>query len=756
MRIKEFWITHYGPLPDRGKIYLSDFNLIYGVNETGKTLTLEALIKLLLGKNVKDFKNINRVEQEVDGYAIIETEEEKKLGRKIHLDDIFPVTAGECRNIFIIRNSDLSIESEASFYTEVTNRLTGLQTDRINHLRQKILEISELTPGEDFSNRKEDGHLKARMEDAYTLLEDIESLKREIEEERIEELEREWIRLFDKIKTKEVLRGKLEEARKRVVYESAASALNKIDDGRKALEDLATFSDEDFTKWRDAEREIKRAEIKFIEINKILKESESRIKIIEDELKEKENEFKITKNKKEKIDILRSRLTDLKNRQIETLSESAFTLVNQQSFLVVSVMLAISILGLILKQIPVFTILTCVFGACFFVFMVLLLKSKRSKALFRKIFEELRIDLAELGIKGERIEDFLGGVEKFSLNFGEREGDINMKKVEAGTLKNRIKELRGKIIPELNEKTEKNTEIIQEIESSTFVDSIKEFSEKLAKKEKIEREIEKEERVLDEILGKENHREKIMELKPFKEKSKDVEFNEKEYDYLSKEISSSREKLGESEGKLNILSEKFKEIGKKANNILGEKDLRCHGSTDLDNIKKKVQTFINGKEIAKEDAIVSLGILEEIANEEKTKIGEQFGEESPVSKYFSEMTDGLYTNVEFNEKTEKIEVTRSDGTKLPPWKLSGGTYDQLYFSIRLALGEKLLGGEKGFFILDDPFIKASQNRLVVLIGMLKNLSESGWQIIYFSAKEEVREIIEKDGKVKFIELESIL
>jgi len=331
-----------------------------------------------------------------------------------------------------------------------------------------------------------------------------------------------------------------------------------------------------------------------------------------------------------------------------------------------------------------------------------------------------------------------------------------MKKVEAGTLKNRIKELRGKIIPELNEKTEKNTEIIQEIESSTFVDSIKEFSEKLAKKEKIEREIEKEERVLDEILGKENHREKIMELKPFKEKSKDVEFNEKEYDYLSKEISSSREKLGESEGKLNILSEKFKEIGKKANNILGEKDLRCHGSTDLDNIKKKVQTFINGKEIAKEDAIVSLGILEEIANEEKTKIGEQFGEESPVSKYFSEMTDGLYTNVEFNEKTEKIEVTRSDGTKLPPWKLSGGTYDQLYFSIRLALGEKLLGGEKGFFILDDPFIKASQNRLVVLIGMLKNLSESGWQIIYFSAKEEVREIIEKDGKVKFIELESIL
>jgi uncharacterized protein YhaN len=757
MKIKEFLITHYGPLPDRGKIHLSDFNLIYGVNETGKTLTLEALIKLLLGKNIKDFKNINRVDQEVDGYVIIETKEDnKKLGRKTHLDDILPITSRECRNLFIIRNSDLSIEPEASFYSQVTNRLTGLQTNRINHLREKILEISELTPGGDFSNRKEDGHLKTRMEESARLLEDIKSLRNEVEEGQIEELERKWICLFDEIKAKEVLKVKFEEARKRVFYESAASALGKIDEGRKALKDLSAFSEEDFIKWRDAEREIKRVGIKAIEVNKVLAESESQIKTIEDALKEQENEFKISKNKKEKIDVLRPQLTNLKNRQIEISSESTFTLVNQQSFLVISIMLGLSILGLILKQTPVFTILTGVFGVCFFVFMGLQLKSKSSKTSFGKHFAELRLDLAGLGIKGESIEDFLSEVETFSLKFGEREGDINIKKVEVGTLKNKTRELREKIIPELNKKTEKNAEFIRKIKAATFVDSLKEFSENLEKKEKLEREIEKEERVLEEILGEKDRKEKIKELKVFKDKSKDIEFNEKEYDILSKEISSAREKLGESEGKLNILSERFKEIERKANNIFGKTDLRCHGVRDLENIEKKVRTFIKEKETAREDATVSLGILQEIANEEKTKIREQFGQKSPISKYFSKVTGGLYTSVEFEEKEEKIIVVRKDETTLLPHQLSGGTYDQLYFSIRRALGEKLLEGEKGFFILDDPFIKASHDRLEILIEMLKDISKSNWQVIYFSAKEEIREILGKDKEVTLIELESVL
>jgi exonuclease SbcC len=757
MKIEEFRITRYGPLPDRGKISLGDFNLFYGVNETGKTLTLEALIKLLLGKKIKDFQNIDRVDEEVDGYVIVKTKgEQKKLGRKIHLDDVVTLTPSECRNIFIIRNSDLSIATEASFYAEVTNRLTGLETNRINILRDKIFEISALTPGGDFSNRKEDGHLKTRMEEAARLLEDIKSLKGEIEDEKTEELEKEWIHLWDEIKTKETLRGKLEEARKRLAYESAASALGRIDDGRKALEGLLAFSQEDSGKWRDAEREIERSKKELTKLREELKESEKELKNKQEKFEIIKSEFKISKNKKEDIDRLRPLLTDVKEKSIETSSESSFALVRKEYFFIISTCLALSILGLLLKQSPVFMTLTGVFLLSFFFLIVLQLKKNRSGVLLERYLSKLKIELSGIGIKGETLEDLLSEVEAFSFDFGKRVDDINKKEVEIGTLNSRNCEIQEKRIPELEKEIEKNAGIVRQIKIATSANDLEEYVNNLRKKEKLEREIEKEERVLQEVLGEANRKERIKELKNFKDKSKDVEFDEKEYDSLGKEISFARERLGEYEGKLNILSEKFKEVEKKTNHILLEKDIRCDGSGDLENIERKLKEFVEEKENGKKDATITLDILEEIANEEKTKIVEQFGQGSPVSKIFANMTKGLYTAVGFNEETEEIEVTLKDEVKLSPWQLSGGTYDQLYFSIRLALGEKLLAEEKGFFILDDPFVKASHDRLRILMDMLKDISKSGWQVIYFSAKEEVKDMLGKDKEVKFIELEKII
>ncbi len=106
----------------------------------------------------------------------------------------------------------------------------------------------------------------------------------------------------------------------------------------------------------------------------------------------------------------------------------------------------------------------------------------------------------------------------------------------------------------------------------------------------------------------------------------------------------------------------------------------------------------------------------------------------------------------------KVQVKLTDGRTLDASKLSGGAYDQLYLSIRLALGEKLLKGNKGFFIMDDPFIKSDKERLQRQLDILRELSKSGWQIIYFSAKDEVRDVLKQDienGNVDCIELPGI-
>lgn len=133
----------------------------------------------------------------------------------------------------------------------------------------------------------------------------------------------------------------------------------------------------------------------------------------------------------------------------------------------------------------------------------------------------------------------------------------------------------------------------------------------------------------------------------------------------------------------------------------------------------------------------------------------------PISKYFSAIIGGIYEEVELvsDESGERrIRIRFKNGSTLYADQLMGGAYDQLYLSVRLALGEKLLKGGKGFFIMDDPFIKADKERLQRQIDILKRISESGWQIIYFTAKDEVKDVLKKDiqsGKVQYILIKGI-
>lgn len=99
-----------------------------------------------------------------------------------------------------------------------------------------------------------------------------------------------------------------------------------------------------------------------------------------------------------------------------------------------------------------------------------------------------------------------------------------------------------------------------------------------------------------------------------------------------------------------------------------------------------------------------------------------------------------------------------NGDTLDADKLSGGAYDQLYLSVRLALGEKLLKGSQGFFIMDDPFVKADRERLERQLEILKRICDTGWQVIYFTAKEEVVELLKSDvdnGRVSYIGLQNM-
>ncbi len=158
MKIKEFSIREYGPLPDQGRLILTDFNLFYGKNESGKTLTIDALIKLLSGKIIDQFESINRVDEKPEGYIIIKDDKNKdiKIKDKKTIENIIDISSHEFFNLFIIRDSDLSIHKESDFYNSITDHLLGLRINDIKRINDNLRDIGKLTPTGKFRNRGEE------------------------------------------------------------------------------------------------------------------------------------------------------------------------------------------------------------------------------------------------------------------------------------------------------------------------------------------------------------------------------------------------------------------------------------------------------------------------------------------------------------------------------------------------------------------------------------------------------------------------
>ena len=50
MRIKALRIDRHGPLTEFSRTHVGDFTLVYGPNEHGKTLIIDAIIKMLFRK----------------------------------------------------------------------------------------------------------------------------------------------------------------------------------------------------------------------------------------------------------------------------------------------------------------------------------------------------------------------------------------------------------------------------------------------------------------------------------------------------------------------------------------------------------------------------------------------------------------------------------------------------------------------------------------------------------------------------------
>jgi len=225
----------------------------------------------------------------------------------------------------------------------------------------------------------------------------------------------------------------------------------------------------------------------------------------------------------------------------------------------------------------------------------------------------------------------------------------------------------------------------------------------------------------------------------------------KDIEVWSKNLSDHRDKLRSLAN--NTVISKLNEFG------AAKESLEITSTNHLEVLLHRINEFKNLIDNDKELAIISLEILEEIEREEKERIIELF-KTGNISTIFKKITNGRYLEVQFNKDYDKykedyIIIKNSKGQQLTSNLLSLGTNDQLYFSIRLALAEQLLGENTGFFLIDDAFITSDPQRLKNQFEILKFFAENGWQIIYFSNKEEIIQLF-KTNQINSIFKLSIL
>ena len=166
----------------------------------------------------------------------------------------------------------------------------------------------------------------------------------------------------------------------------------------------------------------------------------------------------------------------------------------------------------------------------------------------------------------------------------------------------------------------------------------------------------------------------------------------------------------------------------------------------LENLAKVEEELVNNKKKMStlQNLNMSMNIAKEILNSSyekmKNTVTPKFTQE--LSKNISEITNGKYNKVMFNDE-QGLLVETENGNYVQMSKLSIGTIDQLYLSLRLSMIEDL-SEEKMPIILDESFAYYDDERLENILNYL-NKKSNEHQIIIFTCTRREEKILEKNN-----------
>ncbi len=134
-------------------------------------------------------------------------------------------------------------------------------------------------------------------------------------------------------------------------------------------------------------------------------------------------------------------------------------------------------------------------------------------------------------------------------------------------------------------------------------------------------------------------------------------------------------------------------------------------------------------------------ILDRIEEEEDQKIQRDIN-----TKEVSALLQGITGSYQTLELIDDQVYVSDQYNQYSLSDLSTGAREQIQLALRMGIAARLTGGDPLFLILDDAFQHSDWNRREALVKQVIKMVKNGWQIIYLSMDDHIRDLFLKYGK----------
>jgi len=764
LRLKRLTIEKFGMFNDVVFDFDDHVSLFYGNNESGKTTLIDAIFCALYGYNKRIFPVWEKRYQE--GFKgeliLIHNGQEISLPQKGNFYKISSLSPLYFKNVFCIRAGEVIFDKndfrKKAWTAMLINRILGMHGD-LKGVIEELRKNAGINPHGEKESRtkvwKDEDALRDEIstyEDKRTKVETLINKEKEMDI-RFGELNN----LETRLKEAEENKKALEKARERDELIKIKEIYKKIKEKKKELNSYSHFKEEELKEWS----EFSKNKEKLVNESNIYKKRSREVDVKKKELEEDiKNLMSRIMGWQSITEIIVNLEKDVKQyddmkKKISAFKDSkkvkkAIRIIQSSCFLSALLLFAI---GFIWKKEVLLGMILIILIPVILIFY--LKKSYKKARELKKELDKLSIKinsfLVSLGEDWENtdIDDLKDRIEGRRREINRDEGESREKKRQAEILQNERKNIE-KEIDEICENIDFIDKKIMKIKEITGFVSLEQFKEKWDEYLSIKENFRGLTKEMEGLIGSPDMNivvdriEALEERLRDKDKIENIPWDEEKYNRLNNEILELRNEV---EKRKNEVHELRVSIGELKGGLMGIEKIDI--LLKLDEKKKELDNFL----LEREAAEAAYFIMRDIEKEATLQVKNILEERS--SELFSQITNFRYDRILVKRwDLADIMVELPSGEEKPIEWLSSGTLNQFYMAIRIALAERSLKKQKGFLLLDDPFLTFDSERISRILDILFDITEDGWQMIFFTVDRTLKNIMEMRG-VKAKNLEPI-